>query len=571
MRFHSTYYLGLALLAAGFTAFIQPALAQEKTPITEQVDVIRQYKPVLGDAVKIKKSPAFFDDNTQAAPLKYSFKNLRLLKDTARNNISADSLRSTDSLTTPFMYLKAGGGNLSTALGEIYLNSRPTKDGYYGGFFKHLSQQGKLANQQFFSEQAQIFGKKIFAKNFLEAALQADERQNFFYGYDHSVTSYSKAQARQHLLNIGATLDFGSNADSTAPVVYGLKAHGNNFSDHYSNKENLYELSGMLAYNIGTFAFNLSSAVSYNKLTLNNGQTFNTSVFRAEPYITLQNKLFRAKAGLNIIDQSGNAKKFLLFPDLSLDLLLSYGFNLYGGLKGDVIQNTYQKLTEQNPWTMGTVQAAVPAAPGSPSLSFANNLALKNTKQTIDFFAGIKGAFSPELNYRAQVETGLYDNLYFFVNSPLDTRYFIPAYAGDKTTKEEFYAELNYLAASKLRININLDYVDFRLKAISNAWHTPKLKSGIWLKYNPSSQWMIHGSLYYTGTQKAETYNTANSTTGVQTLSAFTDISLGAEYRITRKVSVFINGNNLLNKKYQNFLNYPVLGLNAVGGVTISL
>lgn len=573
MRIQSKTFNRLFAIPAAVIMLGTPLHAQQKTPITEQVDVIRQYKPVLGDAVKIKKSPSYFDEKTQPASLKYSYKNLRLLKDTARNNITADSLQTIDSLNTPFLYLKGGAGNLNTALGEIYLNSKPTRNGSYGFWFKHLSQKGKLENQQFFHEQAEIFGKKILDKNFISGSFQAEERQVHYYGYDHTISSFTKSATKQNLINIGAIAEFGSLVDSTNPLSYGLKIHGNNFTDHYSNSENLYEASGLLGYIIGPFSFNFSSQVAYNKLSLENGGTFNTSVFRAEPYITLQNKLFRLKAGVNIVNDFGDKKKVLVFPDASLDLLLGYGFNLFGGIKGDVLQNTYSNMTEKNPWINGYANVNTI---GSPLYGTANNLLLANTRQNFDFLAGIKGAFSPMFNYRAQVETGVYNNLYFFINQPNARQYFSTVYAGNGTTKEEFYAEVNYLAGSKFRMNINLDYLDFRLKGIAEAWQTPKLKSGIWFQFNPSSHWIINGSLYYTGEQKGAAYTpnggdifAPNQHTVI--LPAFTDISLGIEYRINKKISLFINGNNLLNTRYQNYLNYPVLGLNAVGGISISL
>lgn len=573
MRIQSKNIYRLFTIPATVMLFGMPLYAQQKAPITEQVDVIRQYKPVLGDAVKIKKSPSYFDENVQPASLKYNYKNLRLLKDTARNNIVADSLRSLDSISTPFLYLKAGAGNLNTALGEIYLNSRPTKNGSYGAWFKHLSQQGKIENQQFFHEQAELFGKKILGQNFISGSILAEERQVHYYGYDHAISSFSKSSTKQNLMNIGALAEFGSLTDSTNPLSYGLKIHGNNFTDHYSNSENLYEASGLLGYIIGPFSFNFSSQVAYNKLNLQNGGTFNTSLFRAEPYITLQNKLFRLKAGVNIVNEFGDKKKVLVFPDASLDLLLSYGFNLFGGIKGDVLQNTYSTMTEKNPWINGYANVNTI---GSPLSGAANNLLLANTRQNFDFFAGIKGAFTPAFNYRAQVETGVYNNLYFFINQPNARQYFSTVYAGNGTTKEEFYAEVNYLAGSKFRMNLNLDYLDFRLKGIAEAWHTPKIKSGIWLQFNPSSHWMINGSMYYTGEQKSAAYTPTGANLGAQTqytvvLPAFTDISLGIEYSINKKISLFINGNNLLNTKYQNYLNYPVLGLNAVGGISIKL
>jgi len=42
------------------------------------------------------------------------------------------------------------------------------------------------------------------------------------------------------------------------------------------------------------------------------------------------------------------------------------------------------------------------------------------------------------------------------------------------------------------------------------------------------------------------------------------------DYFISRKVSAFIKLNNLLSNNYQVYLNYPVRGFQAVGGVSWS-
>ena len=55
----------------------------------------------------------------------------------------------------------------------------------------------------------------------------------------------------------------------------------------------------------------------------------------------------------------------------------------------------------------------------------------------------------------------------------------------------------------------------------------------------------------------------------VQT-DAVIDLSLRADYRITPKFSIFVLANNLANRRYQPYLNYPVKGINVIGGLTYS-
>ena len=52
-------------------------------------------------------------------------------------------------------------------------------------------------------------------------------------------------------------------------------------------------------------------------------------------------------------------------------------------------------------------------------------------------------------------------------------------------------------------------------------------------------------------------------------LKGSTDISAGAEFKINSKFSAWLDLNNILNNKYQRWNNYPVYGLNVIGGVIV--
>ena len=53
------------------------------------------------------------------------------------------------------------------------------------------------------------------------------------------------------------------------------------------------------------------------------------------------------------------------------------------------------------------------------------------------------------------------------------------------------------------------------------------------------------------------------------TLSGGADLSVGAELAVTKKISVWMDVNNIFNNKYQRWKNYPVYGLNVLGGAII--
>jgi outer membrane receptor protein involved in Fe transport len=46
------------------------------------------------------------------------------------------------------------------------------------------------------------------------------------------------------------------------------------------------------------------------------------------------------------------------------------------------------------------------------------------------------------------------------------------------------------------------------------------------------------------------------------------DLNLRGDYRFSENLSIFALGNNLLGRKYERFLNYPMKGINVLAGVT---
>ncbi len=47
------------------------------------------------------------------------------------------------------------------------------------------------------------------------------------------------------------------------------------------------------------------------------------------------------------------------------------------------------------------------------------------------------------------------------------------------------------------------------------------------------------------------------------------DLSAGGEYKINKQFSAWLDVNNILNDKYERWNNYPVYGLNVLGGIII--
>ncbi len=66
-------YSSLFFLAAGLvTVQAQEKKQEEKATVSEEIEVVRPYKPILAEAVKLRRSPNLDDVKTYKAKLNYS-------------------------------------------------------------------------------------------------------------------------------------------------------------------------------------------------------------------------------------------------------------------------------------------------------------------------------------------------------------------------------------------------------------------------------------------------------------------------------------------------------------------
>ena len=99
----------------------------------------------------------------------------------------------------------------------------------------------------------------------------------------------------------------------------------------------------------------------------------------------------------------------------------------------------------------------------------------------------------------------------------------------------------------------------------AKAWNT------LPVEFNASLRWWAYKQVMF----KADFYAFGN---GYHLLKGNTyamnkpgnDLSAGAEFKINKRFSAWLDVNNILNNKYQRWHNYEVYGLNLVGGLKVS-
>src|SRR5690606_29270528 len=175
-----TFIIGFSVVSLAASAQIDTAKTQQATTI-EEVEVIRDYRPVLADAVKIRRSPDLSNVRSFQPKLRYNVLDKRLNLPSGMGQLTIQDLKSTQQGELTNNYAKLGIGNFNSILGELYLNTGD--ENYQTGFYlKHLSQKGDLEKQKFSEQNLGVFGKSILERFTLTGELGLNRYGTAFYG-----------------------------------------------------------------------------------------------------------------------------------------------------------------------------------------------------------------------------------------------------------------------------------------------------------------------------------------------------------------------------------------------------
>jgi len=521
--------------------------------LTEQIVVTTDYKPVLADAVKIRRNPDLEDKTPFKAPLTYTPIDTRL-------ELNSD-IRLLDAMKMPHErdsipknnYVTAGLGSLNTTYGELYLNNGPDEALQAGAFIKHFAQEGTLYKQNESKDEVGVFGKSIGAVNSLSGTIDYKYNTNYFYGFNQADPTTEVDPAKQHFSILSAEGNLFKNyVDTTNDFTYALKLKGYTFSNAYQAKENNVVLSGFLNETINQFYAGLAASldVSTQKDSLYN---YNNSLLRLNPYIKFQGDSYKIDAGVNIVDQFGFSSSFYVFPAATLEYqVIPKYVRLFVEAKGDVNKSTLLDFSETNPF-------------------IGQNIDIKNSVDQLDISAGLKGTLAPGLGFKAYVFRNSVKDMPLFVsNFGATGNKFAVIYDDGKSRVNGFEGELDYKASDDLDIFGKVNFNQYTLAQQTYAWNMPKFKLTAGAVIHISHYVDITGSLLFRGATEDLPYAdaiTKTTTVAPTSINSFADLSGGVTYKATNKISVFVKVNNILDTTNQTWLYYPDYGFNIFGGV----
>jgi outer membrane cobalamin receptor len=521
----------------------QPAAAGT---LLEEIEVVRPYKPVLADAVKIRRNP---DMNTVAAfkpVLTYIIIDKKLDLNTNIKELQAQKMADELPALLSNNYIKAGAGNLNTALGEIYISTGKDEALQAGAFIKHLSQKGSMELQQFSNQEFGLFGRSITDDYALSGKLIYDRNTSNFYGFD-PLSAVAADMSKLRFSTIGGEAELVSKYSKNSSYNYFANINAYQFSNIEDARESSLLLRGSLNKEVKQTNFGVNASIDLTS-TKDQSYQFSNNILRANPYIKLKAKGFNLDLGANIVQEFGTQSRLNIFPAVFAELPIILGYaTIFAGVNGDVLKTNLRDLAFENPY-------------------LNKNIAIKNSLEKMNIYGGVKGNASAEFGYKIMAWYKTIDDLQLFVNSQTLTNRFETVYDNGESNILGLEGEINVKASEFLNLNGKAQLLNYTLASEKEAWFKPSLRLMSNAKFQINRKVIVDAEVLF----QDNVYARVNGTPGTfasKSIDGFIDLSAGAEYKVTSKIGVYIRANNLLGQQYQRFLYYPRLGMNVLGGV----
>jgi len=567
--------LSVCLSFAAFTAIAQQQTQQQTQPperrtTIDSIDVIRDYRPILADAVKIRRSPDMTNKREYQPKLTYSIidKKLDITTGTRRLDIQEMPYTTLDRKTNN--YVKIGAGNFSTMHGEVYLTNDEYVDTRFGLNAKILNQKGSLEDQVFGQQEISFFGRQLHDGFTLSGDLGYKRNNTRFYGqhlfFGPEIPNMPAAEKQAfNDVFLDAEINSTFSADDPQPLSYSVKANGYLFSDAFDASENSIVLSAYVNKKVNAFQAGGQVSADFTGVSGANYKLGN-HIVRVKPFLGFQGENYDLRVGVNLAAEFGDSSRVNIFPDVALDfsLIPTYA-HLFLGVTGDVNKTSLRDLARENPW-------------------LASDLTIANSLDRFHIYGGIKGNASATFGYKAHFSYRRVENLSLLNNADVSPYLYKLVYEnGNKSSSVfNFTGEVNLRVSETVSLGGILKFNEYDLQTEEEAWYQPKLEIAANTRINISDRLYLNGEMQFMGQTYGNTLDLGSwnqymlssiwipaAATKV-TIPAFVDLSAGLEFRATDRLGVSVRVNNMLNSGYERYLYYPRLGLNVLGGFNFS-
>lgn len=546
----------------GATAMAQSTAPQpDSTLENETVIIDLDHRPTIMESSKADFEPSLVESEaTQSDEFKYETITKQIETEFEVRPIKPVKMRGVYLKPLQRGYAIGGLGNHLTTLGEVYLTNVRSRNHQVEFKGKHLASRGNVTDKGFsgFSENsAAVFGRKYLKTHGIEGGI--DYNRNVVHYYDYAPANsddFSVDDTRQRFQNVGANAGLMSFFKDSTMLNYDLDVRYHRFSDLQGAAEHNVRFDGAFDKYIGKEYFTMDAVVDYNRYSSEGGLAEN-SIVGIAPNVISKGKRWRLKVGLGVFTEVSNIAAFHFYPDAYFkynvvdDMLIPY-LGVTGGLQ----RNSYKSLADENAY-------------------IASSLELLNSNTKYDLFGGVRGAFSSTTSFNLRASSQRIANMGMYVNTQSATGLSQFALVYDTVNVVNLRAEAAYRKGEKLNVLVRGDYWSYNPDNELAAWHLPEFKASLIGRYNLKDKIVATADIFYITGQKAKSSNPEDGEslgydTYAKELDGVVDMNIGLEYRYSKKLSAWLQFNNLGGFRYNRWNGYPTQRFTALGGIKYS-
>lgn len=540
---------------------------------TDVVNVLKPYTPTISDAFKVKQTPILDDSvNTTKKEIKYNIFSIPVASTFTPAKGKAASVDKEKEVKLYDNYASVGVGTYTSILGEVYLNHALNRSESVGGYFNYHSSQGGiddlLLDDNFVNAKLNV----NYSSNLRDLSWNIDggfQYQKYnWYGLPQPYFDATTA----NMLDVEHTFygaHFGGEIDFNDAIINNANLRFRRFGDDQKSGENRFMFKTGFDIPIQGEKLNTELTLDYIGGSFDRNYYYdeeikygNINVGLTPSYQLKQDDLtvnFGAKF-VYLNDTEGGKNKFYIYPNFTASYrLVDELLIAYAGIEGGLIQNSYYELANENPFVSPTLFIFPTDQQYNASLGLKGRLSNSMSYNIIGHYYAERNKilFKSNSVLAGATEDYQYGNSYGIVYDDLKTY----SIAG----------ELNVDVSRNFKLGIKAEYFGYSTEFQEEAWNLPDIKGNLFLDYQIDEHWFAGAGLYYVGERKDQFYEEGSLTPTspiTMTLDSYFDANAHLGYKINDQLSVFAKGNNLVNKQYQRWLNYPVQGIQFLAGAT---
>ncbi len=513
------------------------------------VTILSAFRPQLKNVAKISFTTATAQNDTTSLVLNYQVPNQNLLFQYQPVPLVPRSYKSYPTkVLRNLATLKVGYGNYLHQLADLNTTLIDNQANIHTIGIKYESLQGPLHLQS-----RRDFGINYLSdlnindNNHIQSQVFYQNNHSFRYGLVEDATTLPNSNFEQAFSHVGGAFKWvNTNEKNLFALISPIFK-----IEHFTGTENAnntwFEIYNPLSLKFdNNFRFNFDFSYNYNQYQLAAGNKINNAILKMDPSIEMIKWNTGIKIGISPTIANG---LYTFTPALAISKKLKdTTITLSAGWHTILNNNNYTSLALTNPWIM---------APTDMKITTQEK---KNVGLTFNSSKNLQYGFDLSLND--------YKNLPLFNSVPhtgqVGLKY--QSIFEYRAITIELEGNLRYQLSDQLLFKNNFKYIQFNsIKVNDKPWGINPIELNSSFTWSPNKKWSLDGGLDY--------WSGASFTNDNQLpfdLSNTLVLNAGFSYQLTHLWKVWAKGENLLDKPYQRWADYPSLGMQLIAGVVYS-